>query len=54
MDQWSIASSTSDLLSTNYMFNLNGGIDQRYIRAAQEGAKIKRIKKINLTFRKGG
>lgn len=53
-DKQAIVSSTSDLLSTNYQFNLAGGIDQRYLRAAKEGAKIERIKKINLTFRKGG
>jgi len=27
LDKWSIASSSSDLLSTNYMFNLTGGYD---------------------------
>jgi hypothetical protein len=36
------------------MFNLAGGYDQRYIRAAKEGSKIQRIKKINITFRSGG
>ncbi len=53
-DKQSIVDNTSDLLSTNYQFNLAGGYDQRYIRAAKEGSKIERIKKINLTFRKGG
>lgn len=53
-DRMSIATNSSDLLTTNYMFNLSGGYDQRYIRAAKEGSKIERIKKINLTFRKGG
>ena len=53
-DRMSIATNSSDLLATNYMFNLSGGYDQRYIRAAKEGSKIERIKKINLTFRKGG
>ena len=53
-DRQSIATSMNDLLSTNYMYRLNGGIDQRYLRAAKEGAKIERIKKINLTFRRGG
>lgn len=53
-DRQSIANNSSDLLSTNYMFNLNGGIDQRYLRAVKEGGKIERIKKINLAFRKGG
>lgn len=53
-DRMSIATNSSDLLTTNYMFNLAGGYDQRYMRAAKEGAKIERIKKINLTFRKGG
>ena len=54
LDRWSIASNSSDLLSTNYMFNLAGGYDQRYMRAAKMGAKIERIKKINLTFKSGG
>lgn len=53
-DKQSIVSNSSDLLSTNYQFNLAGGYDQRYIRAAKEGSKIERIKKINLTFKKGG
>ena len=53
-DRQSIADNTSDLLSTAYQYNLSGGYDQRYLRAAKEGAKIERIKKINLTFRKGG
>ena len=53
-DRQSIVDNSSDLLSTNYQFNLAGGYDQRYIRAAKEGTKIERIKKINLTFRKGG
>ena len=53
-DRQSIATNTSDLLATNYMFNLSGGYDQRYMRAARMGAKIERIKKINLTFKSGG
>ena len=53
-DMQSIVDNSSDLLSTNYQFNLSGGYDQRYIRAAKFGDKIQRIKKINLTFRKGG
>ena len=53
-DKESIVSANNQLLSTNYQFNLAGGYDQRYIRAAKEGSKIERIKKINLTFRKGG
>jgi hypothetical protein len=53
-DRQSIVDNSSDLLSTNYQFNLAGGYDQRYIRAAKEGSKIERIKKINLTFKKGG
>lgn len=53
-DRESIASANNQLLSTNYQFNLAGGYDQRYMRAAKEGGKIERIKKINLTFRKGG
>ena len=53
-DRESIVNANNQLLSTNYQFNLAGGYDQRYIRAAKEGSKIERIKKINLTFRKGG
>lgn len=53
-DKRSIATSSADLLTTNYMFNLSGGYDQRYIRAAKEGSKIQRIKKINITFKSGG
>lgn len=53
-DRESIVSANNQLLSTNYQFNLTGGYDQRYMRAAKEGGKIERIKKINLTFRKGG
>ena len=53
-DRRSISTNSSDLLSTNYMFNLAGGYDQRYMRAARVGGKIERIKKINLTFKKGG
>jgi len=53
-DRQSIVTNTSDLLATNYQFNLAGGYDQRYMRAAKEGGKIERIKKINLTFKKGG
>ena len=32
-DRQSIVDNSSDLLSTNYMFNLNGGIDQRYLHS---------------------
>lgn len=53
-DRESIVNANNQLLSTNYQFNLAGGYDQRYMRAAKEGGKIERIKKINLTFRKGG
>ena len=53
-DKRAIVANTNELLSANYMFNLAGGYDQRYMRAAKEGSKIERIKKINLTFKKGG
>ena len=53
-DARSIVSANNQLLSTNYQFNLAGGYDQRYMRAAKEGGKLERIKKINLTFKKGG
>lgn len=39
-DRSAIASSMSQLNNMNYQFNLNGGIDQRYIRAAKDGMKI--------------
>lgn len=52
-DMQSIVDNSSDLLSTNYQFNLSGGYDQRYIRAAKFGDKIQRIKKINFS-KKGG
>jgi len=41
------------LLTANYQFNLAGGYDQRYLRAAKEGGKFERIKKIDFN-RKGG
>ena len=53
-DKFSIVNNTSEMLSTNYQYNLAGGYDQRYIRAAKEGSKLDRIKKINLTLKKGG
>ena len=51
-DLSSIATNMSDLNHLQYGFNLNGGYDQRYMRAAKNGAILKRIKKIN--FRKQG
>lgn len=51
-DMASIATNMSDLNHLQYWFNLNGGQDQRYTRAAKNGAILKRIKKIN--FRKQG
>ena len=53
-DMRSIATSSADLLSTGYATNLSGGYDQKYLRAAKDGAKLQRIKKINLSFRSGG
>ena len=52
-DQQSIVANTGELLSTNYLYNLSGGIDQRYLRAAKEGGKLDRIHKIDLN-KKGG
>ena len=52
-DMQSIVTNMSELLSTNYMYNLSGGIDQRYLRAAKEGGKLARIKKIDFN-KKGG
>ncbi len=51
-DRRDIAVNMSDINHLNYSFNLNGGYDQRYIRAAKFGAKLKRVKRIN--FRKQG
>lgn len=51
-DLSSIATNMSDLNHMQYGFNLNGGYDQRYMRAAKFGAKLKRVKRIN--FRKQG
>ena len=51
-DMASIAANMSDLNHMQYGFNLNGGYDQRYMRAAKFGAKLKRVKRIN--FRKQG
>lgn len=51
-DLSSVAANMSDLNHIQYGFNLNGGYDQRYMRAAKFGAKLKRVKRIN--FRKQG
>lgn len=51
-DLSSIAANMSDLNHLQYQFNLNGGYDQRYMRAAKNGAILKRVKKIN--FHKQG
>lgn len=51
-DLSSIAANMSDLNHMQYGFNLNGGYDQRYMRAAKFGTKLKRVKRIN--FRKQG
>ena len=47
-DLQSIASNMSDLNHLAYAFNMNGGYDQRYLRAAKQGTKIARIKKLQL------
>lgn len=46
-DMASIATNMSDLNHLRYSFNQNGGYDQRYMRAAKNGAILKRVKKIN-------
>lgn len=51
-DLASIASNMSDLNHIQYNSDLNGGFDQRYMRAAKFGTKIQRIKKID--FHKQG
>lgn len=51
-DQQAIATSMAQLNHIRAGFTLNGGLDQRYMRAAKFGAKLKRVKRIN--FRKQG
>lgn len=54
-DRASIAANMSDLNHLQYSFNLNGGYDQRYMRAAKFGTKLQRIKKLNLqSYKVGG
>ena len=54
-DRASITANMSDLNHLQHSFNLNGGYDQRYMRAAKFGTKIQRIKKLNLqTYKTGG
>lgn len=45
-DLSSIATNMSDLNHIQYGFNLNGGYDQRYMRAARLGTKLQRIKNL--------
>ena len=52
-DRSSIAQDMSQLNYLRYQQQVNGGYDQRYMRAAKQGAKLKRIKKININ-KKGG
>ena len=52
-DMESIATNMSDLNHLAYAFNMNGGYDQRYLRAAKQGMKIARIKKLKL-YKTGG
>ena len=52
-DRSSIAQDMSQLNHIRYQQQVNGGYDQRYMRAAKQGAKLKRIKKININ-KKGG
>lgn len=51
-DQQAMATSMSQLNHIRAGFTLNGGLDQRYIRAAKNGDILKRVKKIN--FHKQG
>lgn len=53
-DRASIAANMSDLNHLQYSFNLNGGYDQRYMRAARLGTKLQRIKKLNIQSHKLG
>lgn len=53
-DRRDIAVNMSDINHLNYSFNLNGGYDQRYIRAARFGTKLQRIKKLNIQSHKLG
>ncbi len=45
-DRAALGANMSDLNSLRYGFDLNGGYDQRYLRAARSGAKLNRVKKI--------
>lgn len=53
-DMASIATNMSDLNHMQYGFNLNGGYDQRYMRAARLGTKLQRIKRPNIQSHKLG
>lgn len=53
-DRASMAANMSDINHLAYGFNLNGGYDQRYLRAAKFGTKLQRIKKLNLSSYKTG
>lgn len=53
LDMSSIATNMSNINHLVYNTQLNGGFDQRYLRAAKTGGKISRIKKINFN-KKGG
>ena len=49
-----ITSNMSQLNNLRYNTNQNGGIDQRYMRAARLGTKLQRIKKLNIQSHKLG
>lgn len=53
-DRASMAANMSDINHLAHGFNLNGGYDQRYMRAAKLGTKLQRIKKLNLSSYKIG
>lgn len=46
IDMEAIATNMSDINHLGYLFNVNGGYDQRYIRATKSGGSIVRVKKL--------
>lgn len=46
LDMQSITTNMSDINHLGYLFNINGGFDQRYVKAAKSGGNIARVKKL--------
>lgn len=53
-DLSSMAANMSDLNHIQYLTNLNGGYDQRYMRMAKFGDKLRRVKRLKISSRKSG